>query len=62
MASPLQTKNFAVMADLSNFSNMMLYEEFRMEYNKEFDPTVENLLLSCSCQTDQGIIKIKELQ
>jgi hypothetical protein len=41
---------------------MMAYEDFRTEYSKEFDRAVENLFLSCFCQTDQGIIKIKELQ
>ena len=47
------------MTDLSNPSHMMANEEFRMEYSKEFDLAVENLLLSCFRQT---IIKIKELQ
>ena len=55
-------ENLTVMADLSNPSHMMANEEFRMEYSKEFDLAVENLLLSCFRQTDQGIIKIKELQ
>jgi hypothetical protein len=50
------------MADLSNPSRMMAYEDFRTEYIKEFDRAVENLLLSCFRQTGQGIIKIKELQ
>jgi hypothetical protein len=50
------------MADLSNPSHMMAYEDFRTEYSKEFDRAVENMLLSCFRQTGQGIIKIKELQ
>jgi hypothetical protein len=41
------TRNLAIMADLSNPSHMMAYEDFRTEYNKQFDLAVENLLLSC---------------
>jgi hypothetical protein len=40
---------------------MMVYEEFHTKYSMEFDLAVENLLLWCFHQTDQGIIKIKEL-
>jgi hypothetical protein len=56
------TRNLDVMADLSNPSHMMAYEDFHTEYSKEFHLAVENLLLSYFRQTNQGVIKIKEVQ
>jgi hypothetical protein len=50
------------MADPSNPSNMMSYEELRKEYIREFDKAIEGLFLSCFHKTEQGVVKIKELQ
>ena len=50
------------MAELSNPSNMMSYEELRKEYRRKFDKAIKGLLLSCFHKTKQGVIKIKELQ
>jgi len=50
------------MADLSNPSNPTSYEELLEEYQREYDRAVEGLLLSCFRITEQGVIKMKELQ
>ena len=62
LATPLGNENQAIMADPSNPSNMTFYEELRKEYRREFDKAIECLLLSCFRKTEQGVIKIKELQ
>ena len=50
------------MADLSNPSNPTSYEELLEEYQWEYDKAVEGLLLSYFRITEQGVVKIKELQ
>ena len=50
------------MADLSNPSNPTSYEELLEEYRREYDRAVECLLLSYFRITEQGVVKIKELQ
>ena len=50
------------MADLSNPNNPTSYEELLEEYRREYDRAVEGLLLSCFRITEQGVVKIKELQ
>ena len=50
------------MVDPLTPSNMTFYEELRKEYRREFDKAIECLLLSCFRKTEQGVIKIKELQ
>jgi len=50
------------MTDLSNTSNPTSYEELLEEYRREYDREVEGVLLSCFRITEQGVVKIKELQ
>ena len=50
------------MPDLSNPSNPTSYEELLEEYRREYDRAVEGLLLSCFRITEQGVVKMKELQ
>ena len=50
------------MVDLSNPSNPTSSEELLEEYQREYDRAVEGLLLSCFRITEQGVVKIKELQ
>ena len=47
------------MADLSNPRNA---KELLEEYRREYDRAVDGLLLSCFRITEQGVVKIKELQ
>jgi len=62
LATPLGNENQAIMTDLSNPSNPASYEELLEEYRREYDRTVEGLLLSYFRITEQGVVKMKELQ
>ena len=62
LTTPLGNENQTIMADLSNPSNPTSYEELLEEYQREYDRAVEGLLLSCFRITEQGVVKIKELQ
>ena len=59
LATLLGNKNQAIMVDLSNPRNA---KELLEEYRREYDRAIESLLLSCFQTTEQGVVKIKELQ
>ena len=62
--TPLGRDNLAIMADLSNPSNMKLlediFEDVYEDYKHEAHQVTTESFLSCYHQTDQGVIKIKE--
>ena len=64
LATLLGNENLAIMADPSNYSNMVPHEEssdeLLEEYMQESLAAVERLYLSCFILTKQGAVRVKE--